>query len=99
MEVPKDIDPQAKVYIEHLAEMNKQLNDQLDKLKQEYSNSMNLLPDLQKAYQEINELKSKMMIYSRDQTFLYKQIKISGIQKHKVQILQIQLNMSVKLQN
>lgn len=77
MEVPKDIDPQAKVYIEHLTEMNKQLNDQLDNLKQEYSNSMNLLPDLQKAYQEINELKSKIYEVESENDDLQQRLDIS----------------------
>ena len=67
----------ARTRIKQLTEINEKLNTELQNLKKEYAQSLNVIPDLQKVYTEVNTLKKSLCEYQSKNDDLQKRLDIA----------------------
>lgn len=67
----------AGTRIKQLTEINEKLNAELQNLKKEYAQSLNVIPDLQKVYSEVNTLKMSLCEYQSKNDDLQKRLDIA----------------------
>lgn len=67
----------SRTRIKQLTEINEKLESELQNLKQEYARSLNVIPDLQKVYGEVNALKKSLCEYQSKNDDLQKRLDIA----------------------
>ncbi|OHT11237.1 hypothetical protein TRFO_01196 [Tritrichomonas foetus] len=68
-------DPQEE--ISHLTEINKQLKDELDKVKAEFAQTVNVIPNMESLYSENNQLKKSLFTLQSKNDDLQKRLNIA----------------------